>query len=214
MKRNYNIDFLKGIAAVFVVFIHVKFIGIVGDYIANIGTFAVPIFFITSGYFAKSVSNYKLKKKISHVIVLILVAYVLNIIRIIIEYRKQTIDYFFDNVFTVKHLILWVVFNNTQISGVAWFLWALLYCYIIHLILNKRINRLRFVAWISILSFACGIVLSVILPTIGISFTGTNNVWFCGLPYYLTGIIIKIITDPTQTENKQTNIHTYIHFQY
>lgn len=50
-QRNQSIDFLKGIAAIFVVFIHVKLGGTFGDYIAAIGAFAVPFFFMVSGYF-------------------------------------------------------------------------------------------------------------------------------------------------------------------
>ena len=42
------------------------------------------------------------------------------------------------NAFSPRTLILWVVLNITPISGVAWFLFALLYCYILHWMFHKQ----------------------------------------------------------------------------
>lgn len=48
---NYCMDFLKGLACIFVVFIHVKFPGDFGQAVQAIARFAVPFFFMVSGYY-------------------------------------------------------------------------------------------------------------------------------------------------------------------
>ena len=53
-KYNYCLDFIKGIACIFVVFFHCSFPGIMGMSIAAVGRFAVPFFFMVSGYFCFS----------------------------------------------------------------------------------------------------------------------------------------------------------------
>lgn len=50
-KRNQRMDLYKGLAIYFVVFIHVLFPGWVGESLRAVGRFAVPLFFLTAGYF-------------------------------------------------------------------------------------------------------------------------------------------------------------------
>lgn len=51
-KRNYCLDFIKGIACICVVFMHCEFPGILGIVIQCVSRFCVPFFFMVSGYFA------------------------------------------------------------------------------------------------------------------------------------------------------------------
>lgn len=50
--RNNFLNFLKGIGCIGVVFIHVLFPGVFGKIIARLAAFAVPVFFLISGYYA------------------------------------------------------------------------------------------------------------------------------------------------------------------
>lgn len=50
-QYNYCLDFLKGIACMFVVFMHCEFPGITGIAVQAISRFCVPFFFMVSGYF-------------------------------------------------------------------------------------------------------------------------------------------------------------------
>ena len=63
VQRNQNIDFFKGIACILIVFIHAPFPEFFGDYIIKpIARFAVPFFFMVSGYFLYH-SNYTVVSK-------------------------------------------------------------------------------------------------------------------------------------------------------
>ena len=50
-QYNYCLDFLKGIACMFVVYMHCEFPGITGVAVQAISRFCVPFFFMVSGYF-------------------------------------------------------------------------------------------------------------------------------------------------------------------
>ena len=56
-KTNHCLDCIKGIGCICVVFIHVKFPGCFGDIVWRLSQFAVPVFFLTSGYFAYSLDK-------------------------------------------------------------------------------------------------------------------------------------------------------------
>lgn len=60
---NHCLDCIKGIACICVVFIHVHFPGWFGEIVWRLSQFAVPIFFITSGYFAYNCTNEILKRR-------------------------------------------------------------------------------------------------------------------------------------------------------
>ena len=58
-KRNQIVDVFKIVSAIFVVFLHFPFPGYLGKAVFSIARFAVPFFFIVSGYYY-SKSNKKL----------------------------------------------------------------------------------------------------------------------------------------------------------
>ncbi len=50
--KNQSINLAKGIACIFVVFIHCQFPDKLGEYIVALGRFAVPFFALVTGYFS------------------------------------------------------------------------------------------------------------------------------------------------------------------
>lgn len=179
--RNTSLDLLKGIAALFVIWIHEQFPGVTGQLINRIGAFAVPVFFMVSGYFSRSASREKLEKSIRHILTLIVIAYGLNLLRIVIfDGGTAAVDALLD-AFAPRTLLLWVVLNITPISGVAWFLFALLYCYILHWLFHAWMKDRRVFLLIPV-CIAAGLAVRLLLPSVG-----TNNAWFCGIPCYLVG---------------------------
>lgn len=53
-NRNCSLDFCKGVGCIFVVFIHVTFPGGLGQAVKSLGSFAVPLFFMISGYYCSN----------------------------------------------------------------------------------------------------------------------------------------------------------------
>ena len=179
--RNTSLDVLKGIAALFVIWIHEQFPGVAGQLINHIGAFAVPVFFMVSGYFSRYSSREKLGRSIQHILVLILITYALNLLRIVVFEGAAAALNALINAFSPRTLVLWVVLNITPISGVAWFLFALLYCYILHWLFWSWVKDRRVYLLIPV-CIAAGLAVRLFLPSVG-----TNNAWFCGIPCYLLG---------------------------
>jgi len=197
--RQYGLDFLKGIAACFVVFMHVKFPDQFGDYIARIGTFAVPVFFMTSGYFALNATKPKIARSLKRTATYLLVAYLLNIVRIAISYDFDTAaiaNFFTSEVFTLNHLGKLLIFTQSKISGVAWFLLSLLMCYALKYLLGKRLRYLGYV----------GIIVGIIgvLPPVS-SYVGIpiNNPWINGIPFFIIGELLH--EHQTEVRSKVNN---------
>lgn len=73
--RNSSLDLVKGIACVFVVFMHCEFPGRLGILVQCVARFCVPFFFMVSGYFCyreEGITDYR--KKIRHIAVITLTA--------------------------------------------------------------------------------------------------------------------------------------------
>lgn len=185
--RKYGLDFLKGIAACFVVFMHVKYPGLFGDYVARVGTFAVPVFFMTSGYFSHNATRAKTLKSLKRTLTYLFVAYLLNLVRIMIEYGfdfGEISCFFRTRVFTINHLIRLILLSQSKISGVAWFLISLLTCYALKYLLGKNLRYLGYVGLI------VGIV-GVLPPVSGYVGLPINNAWINGIPFFIIGDMLN-----------------------
>ena len=79
-QYNYCLDFVKGLACIFVVFMHCEFPGLLGTAVQAISRFCVPLFFMVSGYFCfkpELVTNVyrgdllNINKKVKHVLIMV-----------------------------------------------------------------------------------------------------------------------------------------------
>ncbi len=128
-KHNYCIDFIKGIACFFVVFMHCEFPGRFGTVVQAVSRFCVPFFFMVSGYFSYSEGEFKARKKIGHIVKLTLLASIFYLLVAISDHfgfgRRLS--------FSAKDVLDWLLFNKPFIiSGHLWFLFALLYDYVLY----------------------------------------------------------------------------------
>lgn len=150
INRNVCLDQLKGIAAIFVVFIHAKFPCEIGEVIRAIARFAVPLFFMVSGYFFLKADKNKMyrtiRPKILHILKIVLIAYSLNLVRIVLQLIDKgggIKEWFLLNVLTKRHLLEFIIFNNSAFGGVLWFLFSLIYCYLFYGILINKGGKIR-----------------------------------------------------------------------
>lgn len=138
-NRIYSFDFVKCIACFCVVFIHCRDQMICGGPIASLCKWAVPFFFVISGYFFMPPQENRHKyvtRKILHIFKIIVFAAAFYFIWTLIKIRL--VDYGFDlSVLFSKVAIRKFILTNTPFLYThLWFLFALLYCYIFTLFLN------------------------------------------------------------------------------
>ena len=181
--RNHGLDFIKGIAACLIVFAHVPFPRPFGVYVAYLSTVSVSVFFMVSGYFSSGASRQKLWRGVKRTFTYLLVADVLYLIKMLIDrdFDFQSIfNFLLDEVFTLEHLLKTVVISQSKICFVAWFLIALLVCYVMRLLLGKRLRIL------GIIGFVVGVVVS--LPPIDTHMDfPVSNAWLWGIPFFTLG---------------------------
>lgn len=191
VQKNNLLNFFKLIASFFVIFIHCKFPGFIGDFIETIARFAVPFFFIISGYYVYDNSYEKITlkiKKLIKILFFLLFAYFIFDVFLFVTIKNMTFIDFSKQVFNKDNLILFLIFNNTStIASHLWFIPALICSYIILLVFyNKKNNLMNIFMWVPIIS----IPLSMFLINY-FEYNIFRNWFFVGLPLLSIGYYIK-----------------------
>ena len=196
-NRNMSLDVLKLMASYVVVFIHFKFSGLTGDIVDALARFAVPVFFMVSGYFAYNNSTEKLISKMKNIIkiyfwgAVIYIGFygVLSLYDVGIKGAMWYCISYFNPVFIVK----FIVFNVPRSSEHLWFLVALIYVYGLHYFIAKWKIKESIYLWIGVVLLAIHLLLGVGLSSIGIviPICVIRNFLFMGYPFYCIGMLIR-----------------------
>ena len=141
-KHNYCIDFIKGIACFFVVFMHCEFPGRLGMAVQAVSRFSVPFFFMVSGYFSYTEGKYDALRKIRHIAQITIFASLFYLLVVVAKHLVLGTQL----AFSLGGLCKWLLFNQPIIiSGHLWFLYALLYDYVLYaLIVRFRFQKLAY----------------------------------------------------------------------
>lgn len=133
MKRNQTMDIIKVIAAISVVWIHVLFPGGMGLAVTCLARFAVPFFFMVSGYFSYHLKPFKAVSRMTRTLWLTLLGTCLAffVFCILTVYQGNSLRDALGPPIPISILIaeFWVL-NTNYISPHLWFLPALASCYI------------------------------------------------------------------------------------
>lgn len=186
IDRNHGLDFLKGIMACLIVFVHVPFPRPIGLFVAYLGTVSVSVFFMVSGYFSSDASSQKLRRSIRRTLLYLLVAEVLYLFKMLIESGfdwQQMSRFLLNEVLAPDHLLKLLIISQSKVCFVAWFLISLLVCYVLRLLLGKHLRILGLVGLVA------GIVVS--LPPIDTHMDfPMSNPWMWGIPFFTLGELI------------------------
>lgn len=203
-QYNYCLDWIKGIACIFVVFMHCEFPGMLGVAVQAISRFCVPFFFMVSGYYCyknSPVSMSERKRKVLHILKITIYASLFYILFSLIQ------NWIWGDVslsVRKKDVIAFVLFNHMKvIVSQMWFLWALLYVYVLYLWIGGQAWYKRYSMPIVVACFALYVVLAQGLHIAGISvpnFVYKN--WFIeGLGFFTLGYILHQYQDRIKIQN-------------
>lgn len=193
-SRQNNIDILKAICAFYIVCIHVPFPGIAGEYFTPLTRIAVSIFFMITGYFYSDVVNKHGEiRQIRKILKLVIEA---NIIYLAWKCFCSVIIYnidLFQNIFTLKNLLKFVLLNESPFSGHLWYLSAILYVLIIIFIANKlNCNTLLYI--LTPILLLCDLILgkySIVIWGREFPYILVRNFLFVGIPYFCIGHLVR-----------------------
>ncbi|MEE1002420.1 MAG: acyltransferase [Acutalibacteraceae bacterium] len=193
--RMTSLDTLKGFACIAVVILHCPFPTIIGNYINAFCRFAVPLFFMISGYFChfkKGSDGLRLLiKKIKHILFLITVSL---FIYLIWGFVNDGPSIFNNIVFENNGALDFLLFNKipTQIfrnAGHLWFLVALIYCYPAGYIVNYCIKnkKLKYILALFILTVRYIIGIASCNGLLPLEECHYQNFWLVGFPFFILG---------------------------
>ncbi len=200
-QKNNCLNFIKGIACFGIVYMHTSYDCMASSVVVCAFRFAVPIFFMISGYFAfyenrKTVFN-KAKKRCKHIALLFLWAFFINelwrvVIGPLIQNSEININKWLGELFTINSLKNLVLFS--QLGWILWFLVALVECYLILMIIN-HFNIYKCFYIIATILIVLHILLRGYIQYFSIIPEETNiiwfrNVWFMGFPFFMMGNLI------------------------
>lgn len=198
--RNHTLNYMKAIACFCVLMLHCGFAGIVGKLLYGPSRFAVPFFFMVSGYYVYSRDTQKvlsrLPGKIKHIAILLIgteITYLVwHIIQSAINAGIEGVANWFFNTFTISKFVQLLLFQTTPIGDVSWFLVALLLCYIVTYFIAKY-NLWKMTSGMIPVLLMINIVLGEIVPFWGINsqWYWCSNFWVLGFPFYAMGFWIR-----------------------
>lgn len=195
-----------------VVFIHVLFYGKIGVVFDTLARFAVPLFFIVSGFYSYGITPEKVKKRMKHILGLFIFAITFFILfRMSLLIIQDNFEIFFDEIiycFKPKLLALFVFFNLISYTKAEylWYLLASLYVYVIfYFSLKLKISE-KIIFGASFLLLLIHLLLGEGLSIVGISLpiVSIRNFLFMGLPFFGIGMFAR------KNKDKLRNIPNYI----
>ena len=182
MKRLNNIDLLKFICAVLVVFLHMG--TPYQQYILPLTRCAVPCFLIISGYFIFNADDAKfqarLKKNIRKIFrVLVWSTLLFAVVKFMFAFKQHDFSFL-----SLKALVKFVVLNENPFGFHLWYIGAYLYTLLIVLFLERRgwLKCLYWAAPILLMTDLCFGKYSLVLWNMEIPFICVRNFLCVGIP--------------------------------
>lgn len=209
-RKNYTLELLKLFASYMVVFIHVAFYGKIGTTIECLARFAVPFFFLISGFYSYQITPDKIKKRIRNIVSLFIFATIcytiFNVSARIINGNTDAIVSYFKRYVEISSLVNLFVFNISLTAGHFWFFLALIYVYVIfYFVTVFHINQ-KVVYLTAFLLLFLHIFLGELLSAVGVVVPAQfmRNFALMGIPFFALGLLAK------KHEYKLRNIPNYV----
>ncbi|MBR4195501.1 MAG: acyltransferase [Synergistaceae bacterium] len=184
--HNYALDFLKGIGCIGVVFIHIHFPGFFGRFVSRSSGFAVPLFFMISGFYAYQSDDSTIIRRLRKIFRITLFTTLIYIFyRLQHMIRHDELSGAFTAWSITRSAVRLVILSDFSFAGAGhlWFLCSLIEGYII-LLAIKRFNLWKAGYIYALLAF---IVSGVIFAVVPLKWHLRGNVFMSGMSWILTG---------------------------
>lgn len=180
-----------------VVFIHVIFSGKIGTVMETLARFAVPFFFLISGFYSYQIPPQKIKKRIRNVLTLIVLAAVsytlFNMVLLLSTGDRNDISAYFSQYADFLTLVKLFAFNVPVCSEYLWYLYAALYVYVIFYFATIFHVNDKVIFVISISAITLHVLLGEGLAVFGMFLPGliVRNFAVFGVPFFALGLFVR-----------------------
>lgn len=180
-------NLLKGFACICVVFIHVRFPGIVGDVINKLSQYAVPAFLMISGYFSFSKDESVIKRRLLKILKIFIVAYICFFgYNILLNLMKGSVLEWLSVNFNFTTPVKYVLFCTIDFAHVLWYLIAMIETYLVwYFVVKYKKEHACF--WLIPLLFILRIVLMTYCESKNLPWMYKINFLTCAMPFFLFG---------------------------
>jgi surface polysaccharide O-acyltransferase-like enzyme len=188
-----------------VVFIHILFYGKFGIMVDALARFAVPFFFLVSGYFSYQINCEKIIKRIKHIFSLFVFSAVcctvFEIIRLL-KYDMDSLTALLNKCTDLSTYVKLLVFNLPISSGHLWYLLAVFYVYIIFYFITKFHLNEKLIFGVAFILLFLHMVLGELFSIQGtaLPIRYLRNFALMGFPFFAFGLLAR------KHENKLQNI--------
>lgn len=194
-RRNNALEMLKLFAAYMVVFLHVPFYGTFGVAVNALARFAVPFFFLVSGFYSYGISLDKIKNRIAHLVFVmifaILVCSFCKLAEVMLNQGFQGVGQYFKQYLDYQNILNLLLFNKTIHVEYLWYLFAILYVYIIFYF-STALGTKDKLYWVFTLSALClHLILGEFLSFFGVVIPNyyMRNFALMGIPFFGLGML-------------------------
>ena len=196
-NRNDTLDIIKLFASYMVVFIHVAFYGGVGYVLDALARFAVPLFFLVSGFYSYKITPDKIKHRMFRLIRLlafaVLVYALFDVLYSLVKHDKQEIVLYFCEYINPINLLELFVFNKPVHTTHLWYLLASIYVYCIFYFITKYKISDKVILIVSIIALLLHLFLGEFIGVFGVTIPipFVRNFALMGFPFFWFGILTK-----------------------
>lgn len=193
--RNQMLDLIKSFGCIGVVFIHIMFPGEFGEIIKSISSYAVPVFFMITGYYAYGMDDKTIKRRLIKIIKIFIFAYILFMFSdVSVAFKNHQIGEWVKNNYNIVSVIKCIFFCTIGFAVPLWYLVAQIETYVFWYVIVKtkkediamRVMPLLFVLYVSITTFC---------TTMGYDWFWKVNFLTCSLSWYLLGYYLHTLPE-------------------
>lgn len=202
MKRLFNIDLLKFLCAVLIVFLHVN--TPYHELILPITRCAVPCFFIISGYLIFSENSLVFKERLERSIrnifhIFIWSTLLFASVRFVIALKNDDFSFL-----SFRAFVEFILLNENPFGFHLWYIGAYMYTLLIILFFLTK-DKLKYIYWLIPLLLLTDLCLgkySIILWGKEFPYILVRNFLCVGIPYFSIGMLIKQFWKNIQSQKK------------
>lgn len=193
-------DLAKLVGSFFVVCIHFWFPGTFGSLVETLARYAVPMFFIITGYFSYGVDSSRIQKRTGHILKLYCTAIVMYVLWGCISTELDggsTVAYLIKTIPDPDEFVSWIIIQADPFTGHLWYLAALLVVYQVYRMYvcfwgTNAVNY-RPLYIIGLCTFAIYFYTYILPSPFGDDVVQKvcRNAWFTGIPMFTLGLFLR-----------------------
>ena len=186
-QKNEMINLLKCAGCICVVFIHIPFPGVFGALTVKLSTFAVPVFFMISGYYSNKCDYKTIGRRLKKSLLIFIYGYICFIAcKVWFLIKDNMLFEWFRETYTVKSLMKFVVYLIVDSAAPLWYLVAIIEIYIFWFFICKKNKEEKLLNCLPYL-FIIHIILCVYRDTNDLPWNWGMNFVTSGLVWFLLG---------------------------